>query len=304
LISHNYTAPKVATLRLLVDAYILTHDLQRSTEHYYRTAVGVFVRWHRRDQRTRIIRDVPMKDFTPDRVSEFLHQKQQDGASSYYLKSLRNALRALLYFAGKTGRVRSVKLHSLAFDIWDAEDVSKLVAAVDATIKNGQHTPHAEARRKFWREIITAAWYTGLSSNDLHLLSRVNVATDGRMLAERHKTGKRVLSWLPPELTKSIRESAQPPWALQTSREFFRLEFRRITKAAGLKGTFKKLRKSSGTNVEIHFPGKGHEHLANTRQVFEQHYLSVDALPAKPFKPSRLPTLGSKRPRARKAVQA
>ena len=66
------------------------------------------------------------------------------------------------------------------------------------------------------------------------------------------------------------------------------MEFSRIVAKAGLDGSFKKLRKSSGTRAEQLEPGRGHIHLGNSRKVFEQHYLGND--PAK-IQPIRLPSL-------------
>lgn len=42
---------------------------------------------------------------------------------------------------------------------------------------------------------------------------------------------------------------------------------------AGLSGSIGRLRHSSGTAFEISHPQRGHEHLGNTRKVFEGHYL-------------------------------
>lgn len=42
-----------------------------------------------------------------------------------------------------------------------------------------------------------------------------------------------------------------------------------------MEGSIGKLRHSSGTAAEIIHPGHGHEHLGNTRDVFERHYLDL-----------------------------
>lgn len=59
-------------------------------------------------------------------------------------------------------------------------------------------------------------------------------------------------------------------WA---SAESFRKEARKLISAAGLPGSLKWLRSGSGSNFERLHPGRGHEHLGNTRAVFEAHYL-------------------------------
>jgi hypothetical protein len=77
--------------------------------------------------------------------------------------------------------------------------------------------------------------------------------------------------------------------------EHFRVEFAKIVKAAGLVGTFKKLRKSSGSRAEQLNAGSGHVHLGNSRRVFEQHYLGSDAIDVQPVRlPQIITTLPDK----------
>jgi integrase len=149
----------------------------------------------------------------------------------------------------------------------------------------------------FWKTIIPAAWYTGLSFCDLLRVERSNILPGGVLVIERSKTKKRVVVWLPPELTRQLHQRFPGRlWVLTTSQEYFRRQFKKIAAAAGLTGSFKKLRKSSGTAIEILHPGRGHEHLGNTRQVFEQHYLSVAAMPLKPLKPPTIPRRKERQP--------
>lgn len=71
-------------------------------------------------------------------------------------------------------------------------------------------------------------------------------------------------------------------WPLSVSREMMRRTFVSVAKKAGCGGTLKWLRAGSGTSVEELY-GRGEQHLGNTRQVFERHYLcraDVARLPA------------------------
>ncbi len=43
--------------------------------------------------------------------------------------------------------------------------------------------------------------------------------------------------------------------------------FRRVADRAGLKGSFKKIRKASASNVELRFPGCGSAHLGHVSQA-------------------------------------
>ena len=73
------------------------------------------------------------------------------------------------------------------------------------------------------------------------------------------------------------------------STEMVRRVWRRITAKAGTHGSLKKLRSTSGTRAEEVAPGRGHEQLANTRQVFERHYLASDHQ----RQPIQLPRIGN-----------
>ena len=185
-----------------------------------------------------------------------------------------------------------MKVEPLNVDVWDTDHIGRLIAAVDVAILPERRTPRGEARRHFWRTIIPAAWYSGLSEVDLFRLDRSHVDETGRVTINRSKTGKKVVTFIPPALLAQMTDDG-PFWAPQTAGEQFRLEFRRIALAAGLKGSFKKLRRSSGTAAEILNPGRGHEHLANTRVIFERHYLGTDSICREPVK---LPELGSQKP--------
>jgi hypothetical protein len=97
---------------------------------------------------------------------------------------------------------------------------------------------------------------------------------------------------LPENLLAEIRLLARgdkPVWGKMMAVETFRQTFSRIVRKAGLTGSFKKLRKSCGTSVEMLYPGRGHLALGNTRRVFELHYMSRLMLNEKPVGPEKLP---------------
>ncbi len=267
--------------RAILTDYCLYRDLRCTTEKYYDRTVNAYVNW--------TLLDPARNAFTPENVSRFLKEKQLAGAAPYYLRSLRNGLRALLNFVGETAPVRSVRVDELANDVWSKDEIARLVANVDVAIMPKSKSPKAAARRDYWRTAIPAGWFTGLSQGDLWRLDKTHVAPDGSVTIGRSRTGKRATVWLPPHLVQIVRAASGPPWALQTSAEYFRREFGKIVAASGLQGTFKKLRKSSGTQAEIDHPGRGHVHLANSRKVFEQHYLSKAAVEPEPLK---LPEIG------------
>jgi integrase len=253
-------------LASLLESYLLSRELKPSSERWYREVIRLFVQWAGAGD-----------SLTADRVSRFLAAMQTAGRSADYRKSLRNGLVALLRFQGDTGRVRPVKLTALHHTAWTKAEISALLSAVDTVITK-------PADQQYWRTLIEAAYWSGLSQCDLHNLNRCEVGTDGTVRGERSKTGKPFLTYIPPQLAAHVREGKI--WPLRTSREYFRRVFRKITAAAGLRGTFKTLRKSSGTSVERLHPGQGHVHLANSRAIFERHYwFERDAKPLRPEPP-------------------
>jgi hypothetical protein len=61
------------------------------------------------------------------------------------------------------------------------------------------------------------------------------------------------------------------PWP--ASGETFRDQVLRLVAKAGIRaGTWRWIRRGSGTDVEQQLDGAGHRHLGNTRRVFEQSY--------------------------------
>lgn len=240
----------------LLERYVLDHDLRASTTTQYRRIVGIFVRESGCSA---------LADFTADAVSKFLAAKQSAERSSYYRKSLRNTLVALLRYHGDRERVRPVKLHQLHHEAWSPAEVRSLIAAVASVF------PCDRRRRRYWETLIEAAWYSGLSEVDLHRVTRRDVDRRGVVHWNRSKTGAAIVVVIPPRLFAHAEDDG-PIWPLPWSGEWFRSQFAAIVRAAGLRGSFKQLRRSSGTSVERLHPGVGHRHLGNTPKVFAAHY--------------------------------
>src|ERR1041385_6424189 len=77
-----------STLRGALARYTLYRALAPETVAWYSRAVSVYCRWAGGD--------VPLQEFTGQRISEMLLAKQRAGRSAYYVKSLRGCLVALL----------------------------------------------------------------------------------------------------------------------------------------------------------------------------------------------------------------
>jgi integrase len=257
---------------------LLTHDLAEETADYYRRMVSVLCSWAKRR--------VPLIRFTPDLVNQMLVDKQRAGLSSHYRRSLRNAMRALLghkYNGLLPGKLRPVRLDPLNPESWTAEEVQRLIVACNYMRDTN--------RRLWWQTIIAAGYYTGLSPKDLWRLTPGELDATGIVRTSRSKTGTSIAMRLPePWLSRTRQVSGKRLiWGRPMAKEVFRATFARVVKKAGLAGTFKRLRKSCGTSVEMRHPGQGHIALGNTRKVFEQHYLSRRPFDQNPPAPDQLP---------------
>ena len=254
-----------ATVRTHLEGYLLRTEVRATTEVYYRRVVGVFCRWYGGD--------VPESDLTADTLNRFLREKQLAGRSSYYRKSLRSGLVAVLRDRLGSDKVRSIRLDALDVRCWDGAEVARLVERCD--VLPDQH-------RNYFRHAIALAYHTGLSQVDLHRVERLHVGEGGTIRLRRSKTGQECFVALPAELLAELPRDG-PLLPVKMSREMFRRHFKRVVAAAGLRGTFKTLRASSGTAAEL-LTGRGHEHLANSRKVFERHYLDRSRIAREPVR--------------------
>lgn len=259
----------MSSINRLLETYLLENDLEPTTEAWYRRIVRVFCEWYGGD--------VPADALTPETLSRFLRDKR-DGHSSHYCKSLRSGLLAVLREVVDGRKVRTVRLAKLHPHTWSHPEVLTLVHAARVL---------PARKRDFYKRICLVAWHTGLSQNDLYRIERRDFDEGGTLIFDRHKTGETVVAWVPPELLDGL-PATGPLFPKRWSDEQFRKDFKRMVKAAGLAGTFKTLRKSSGTAAEQLTPGRGHEHLANSRRIFETHYLDRKRVHREPI---RLPGL-------------
>ena len=67
------------SLLKILARYVLEHELKRSSEAQMATVLKVFLNWIG-------VSDLPVEQFTADRISEFLLAKQRDGRSSQVLR--------------------------------------------------------------------------------------------------------------------------------------------------------------------------------------------------------------------------
>lgn len=246
-----------------LESYLLYKTLAPETVAWYRRAVSVYAHW------ATSCEPLPA-DFNGAEISRFLLAISESGGSPHYQKSLRGALVALLRFIrGNTPieKVRSIKVPKLIPEGWDESEVDRLLSPGCDGLP--------ETTRFRWRLCISLAYYTGLDRCDLERLEQTNFAKNGAIIYRRRKTGAAPSGGVPLDVLELIRTRCPRKGSIcrmGVSKEWFRRIFAGIVARAGLFGTFKKLRKSSGSLVEADNPGTGHKHLGNTRHVFEEFY--------------------------------
>lgn len=128
------------------------------------------------------------------------------------------------------------------------------------------------ARRLYWPAIIRAAWDSGLRRGDLWRLRLDQIRKDRTAVIVQHKTGQSIVCRFHKKTISALKEAGgslewcQCEWC-------FSVHFQEIVTLSGVgRGSFKWMRRGSGSRVDADHPGQGHHHLGNGRGVFDRHY--------------------------------
>lgn len=134
--------------------------------------------------------------------------------------------------------------------------------------------PNGVAKRLYWGATIRLAWDSGLRRGDVWAFRRDAVRPDGSALVLQHKTGQVVPVKLRPSTVAALDLIPRPaPCAWPLDPSFFGRHFKRLVREAKVcRGTFRWLRRSSGSYVEWQQPGAGHKQLGNGPDVFQRNY--------------------------------
>lgn len=151
-------------------------------------------------------------------------------------------------------RIRTAKCNLDAPVAWTIDEVAALRSACR---KLKRRHKCGLPRSVWWELAVMVAWDTGLRWGDLVRLKVNAIPPHGIFAWTQHKTKRVAICRLEPETMKLFRETlaACPrelvlPWP--ASGETFREQAKRLVAKAGIRpGTWKWLRRSSGTDVEI-----------------------------------------------------
>lgn len=255
--------------------YSLIRDVKPGTLRQYVIVADLVERWAGRP--------IPLDQIDERSVSEWLRDYAAT-VKPHTVRSKKNQLLALWRAAADDGlcdepsarRVRRVRCPELVVDAWTREEVEQLLRTA-ATLPR-RHK--CGLRRAAWFDLaIRVAWDSGLRWGDLVALRVDSVQPDGTTVVQS-KTGKAVTFRLSPTTLEALAATLEAfprtlvcPWP--ASHETFNDQVRTLVAKAGIRaGTWRWIRRGSGTDVEAQSDGTGHLHLGNTRNVFERSYLS------------------------------
>jgi integrase len=182
-------------------------------------------------------------------------------------------------------RIYSPDKPDLVVDCYRREEAHALLA--EAAKLKGAY-PNGVPRRDYWQAVIPLAWDSGLRRGDVWTLRRDWIRPDRTLRVVQRKTKRAVTVRLHPSTVAALDRVAKAEpcrWLLDPT--YFGRHFKRLVKRSGVnRGTFKWLRRASGSYVELAQPGAGHKHLGhNDPATFQRHYdaqLGAAALPMPP----------------------
>lgn len=169
-------------------------------------------------------------------------------------------------------RIRLAQAPELLVECYTVDEVRELAAAAVGLV--GVYR-WGVTRRAYWSAAIRLAWDTGLRRGDVIRFRRDAVRPDGVARVLQAKTKKVVPAKLRPTTIAALDAvGGLYPLRWATDIGYFSRHFRRLVVASGVsRGSFKWLRRASGSYVEADQPGAGHKHLGQSgAQVFTRHY--------------------------------
>ena len=223
-----------------------------------------------------------IRDLEADLINRYLlHLKEQElrpntikSHRRHLLLVWRAAARDDLASFPDSHKIRNPRATVTVPMAWSVDEVRQLVDEAERIPEEKMIGQIPEFR--FWPAIICVAYDTGLRLGDVLSLKHEDITTGPRRIV-MNKTGfpinvrvhkstfNRVGATFPP-----LRETIFPwPWK---RRQFYE-RFKGLVISAGLKGTFKRLRCTSGSYVDAIQSGAGSKHLGHrVGYVFARHY--------------------------------
>ncbi len=227
-------------------------------------------------------RTVHASEFEDDFVNDWVIAMTSNGLAKITAKTRRGRLLTLWRAAHRMGHcettpgeIRTVKVPFKAPVAWSVEDVRKILDVAESL--RWPFRCSNVCRGQFFGLAIRLAWDTALRFCDLTRLEKNEFDAEGVATITQSKTGR----WHVVRIHESTRELMMRfvpdddralAWTIEYSN--FEHQFKRIVKRAGLVGPWKKIRKGSASNVELHHSGCGAAHLGHVAgSIAHNHYL-------------------------------
>jgi integrase len=270
--------------------YGLLRDVKPGTLRQYQIVAGLFTAWSGHDVR--------LDELDEDSVSAWLRDYAAEAAPAT-VRSKRATILALWRAAADdqlcdppTRRVRALRRSAPrpVVEAWLYEEVEALLLAAQGLKRRHRC---GLPRSIWWDLAIRVAWDSGLRWGDLVALQVAQIRPDGTATVIQQKTGRAVGIRLSESTLAALRASLEAcprtlvlPWP--ASQESFIRQSRLLVKKAEIRaGTWKWLRRSSGSYCERDEPGTGASHLGHApgSRIFHDYY----AAPAIVARATRLP---------------
>ncbi len=261
------------SLGAYVERYLLARDLSTDYAATVRLRIMAFEAWAGSP--------VPIGSLSHDLVNEWLVSIQASGYEAWTVKGYRAAILAVWNAAGdeqlckhpNTRLVRKIAIRQTIVEGWTVSEVQRILdycAGLPGKMQSGV------AVASYWSAATRVGYCSGARLGDVLRLTREQIDTNGRWIFIQRKTGKPQLVRLHDSTLAAIEKLFPPERKLVFEWPFCNGHwskcFAQIVRAAGLRGSYKWLRRSSGSLVEAQQPGAGHKHLGNGSAVFDRHY--------------------------------
>lgn len=277
----------------LVDSYLLRRRLKKASSNALIWSVGNFADWMDSQPGRKGVPPT-LDDLKEETLSRFVRDREEEGYALGYIKRLRADLITIWNDAAlefdtvpepNTRRIRAVKVPDRPPVAWTFEQVRQLLKACGE--QKGFYSGSGIPKAAYWRAFVLLAWDTGIRVSDVNAI-RFDQYREGSIAITQVKTGRVHWAKLTPTTIAAIEAIRQPerelilPWDHTPQTRIN--HFAKLTKAAGLVGTPKKLRKSAASEVERQQPGSAQTFLGHRTDglAYKNYVDPTIAVPERP----------------------
>lgn len=260
--------------KYVAEGYSLLRDVKPGTLRQYQIVADLVERWAGKPVRLDELDEASVSAWLRD-YSATVAPHTVKGKKSMLLAIWRAAADDGLCEEPRARRVRRVRVPEQVVTAWTKAEVEQILTTV-ASLKRRHRC--GLPRSQWWDLAVRVAWDSGVRWGDLVRLRVDAIGPDGAYTISQSKTGKVAGFRLSATTLEALRASLEAcpralicPWP--ASGETFRKQMERLVEKAGIRtGTWKWIRRGSGTDVELQARGAGHRHLGNTPSVFRASY--------------------------------